>query len=878
VLDFLRRLFGPRSRSPRTPHDLEVEIEQRRRAEKELARKNRQLIEAERVKRDFFANLSHELRTPLTLILAPLESLLSGEFGPIGPTQRTGLQTVHNNAVRLLQMVTGVLDVTRLEATSVTVKREPVRLAALTRALFDDFQPLFRQGDLTGELDTRATEGAVLLDRYLYERIFFNLVSNAIKFTPAGGRVFIRVSVTAGRLRLAVRDTGIGISSSDLPMLFQKFRQLETSSTRRFEGSGLGLTLVKEFAGLLDGTVSVASTLGEGSEFVVECPAPPASTSDATDRPVLPKLVQRHTPPPPTRGATPLVTPAVILDSRSGEDSVPGDPFPTLPLVLVAEDNTELAAYICTLLRGSYQTVTARDGEEAIDQIRSSVPDLVLADVMMPKCDGLALCRAVKGNPATSGIPVILLTALTHRDALLRGWEAGADEYLFKPFHPRELLTRLQSLLSAARERRLGEARLRRANAELEERVRQRTAELAQLNCSLVAEVAQRRRLEQELRLRVEQLAEGDRRKDEFLAMLAHELRNPLAPVRNALHVLKLAPTDSTDFARVRAMMERQVDHLVLLVDDLLDVSRITRGVIELRKRPVLLADVLTQAVETTGPLLSARRHELRVVIPPEAVQLEGDPTRLAQVVSNLLNNAAKYTDPGGLIELSASVENEHAVIRIRDSGIGIPAEMLGRVFDLFVQLNRTIDRSQGGLGIGLTLVRRLVELHGGTVEAHSEGLGKGSEFVVRLPILKELPPALQVNGIGAARGVSTGRRVLVVDDNIDAAQTLALLLRVSGHVVRMAHDGPSGLAAAQEWLPEFVLLDIGLPGIDGYEVARRLRGEAESSKITLIAVSGYGQDEDRRRSAEAGFDEHLVKPVEPTALQRLLAGGGMAS
>jgi CheY-like chemotaxis protein len=370
--------------------------------------------------------------------------------------------------------------------------------------------------------------------------------------------------------------------------------------------------------------------------------------------------------------------------------------------------------------------------------------------------------------------------------------------------------------------------------------------------------------MEKQLQQRAEQLAEADRRKDEFLAMLGHELRNPLAPLKNAARLLTLRGTPD---AEVRGI-DRQVRQLARLVDDLLDVSRISRGKIMLQKEAVELAEVLERAVEISRPIIAARRHELAEVLPPEPVYLEADPTRLAQALANLLNNAAKYTPEGGHIRLTAERQGAEVVLRIRDNGVGITPEMLPRVFDLFVQADQTLDRSQGGLGLGLTLVKSLVELHGGRVEAFSEGLGKGSEFVVHLPVgATRLTP---VPSAGVKLG-GAGSHVLVVDDNVDAADTLAMFLRVKGHEVRTANDGPSALELVGIYQPEVVLLDIGLPGMDGCEVARRLRDQTNYKPLLLVALTGYGRDEDCRRGVEAGFDHYLVKPVDPEELQMLL-------
>jgi PAS domain S-box-containing protein len=370
-----------------------------------------------------------------------------------------------------------------------------------------------------------------------------------------------------------------------------------------------------------------------------------------------------------------------------------------------------------------------------------------------------------------------------------------------------------------------------------------------------------------------ESLREADRRKDEFLAMLAHELRNPLAPIRNAVQLMKLLGPEEPNLRRARELIDRQVVHLARLVDDLLDVSRITRGKIKLHKEPLELATVIARAVEASRPLIEERRHALAVSLPPNPVPLLGDATRLAQVFSNLLNNAAKYTEQGGQIGLTVETDGGAAVVRVRDSGVGISPELLPRVFDLFVQGDRSLARSEGGLGIGLTLVKSLVEMHGGTVEAFSDGPGRGSEMRVRLPVLEgrrgQGPGPAPA---GAARTRTASRRVLVVDDQADAAESLAMLLRAEGHEVRTAPDGAAALEAARAYHPEVILLDIGLPRMDGYEVARRIRAQAGLEDVVLVAVTGYGQEEDRRRAAAAGFDAHLVKPADLAALLALFA------
>jgi signal transduction histidine kinase/ActR/RegA family two-component response regulator len=382
---------------------------------------------------------------------------------------------------------------------------------------------------------------------------------------------------------------------------------------------------------------------------------------------------------------------------------------------------------------------------------------------------------------------------------------------------------------------------------------------------AVIEDITERKHAEEDLR-------EADRRKDEFLATLAHELRNPLAPIRNSLHIFRMKGIQDPAVERVTGMMERQVAHMVRMVDDLLEVSRISRGKIELRKERVELAGVLRTAVDTSMPLIEAGGHKLSIHVPEEPLTMDADPVRLAQVFANLLNNSAKYTREGGEISMSVTAENGMAVVCVKDNGEGIPPQMLKRVFNMFTQVN-TGSRAQGGLGIGLTLARTLVHLHGGTIEAFSDGEGKGCEFIVRLPLAQPQHDAKPVAPQPAAQPQSLAlKRVLVVDDNEDAADSLGMLLQFLGAEVMVVHDGRSALAALKTFRPAVILLDLGMPEMNGLEVARRVREDPEHKGMTLVALTGWGQREDRRRTHEAGFDYHLVKPADVSTLQSILS------
>lgn len=525
-------------------------------------------------------------------------------------------------------------------------------------------------------------------------------------------------------------------------------------------------------------------------------------------------------------------------------------------ILLVDDQPGKLLTYEAMLSELGENLIKANSGREALEHLLKTDITVVLMDVSMPELDGFELAEIIRGHPRYQKTAIIFVSAvhLTDLDRL-KGYESGAVDYVSVPVIPELLRAKVSVFAELYRKTRESE----RLNRELEQRVAERTAELE-------ASTARQTEL-------AEQLRQADRRKDEFLALLAHELRNPLAPVRNAVTIMRMKNSDDPELAWCRDVIERQANQLTRLVDDLLDVSRITRGKIKLRLEPLDLATVLEAAVETSRPLIDAHKHELVLTLPKDRVRIEGDLTRLTQVIANLLNNAAKYQNEGGRIELTAACDRGEAVISVKDQGVGIAPEMLAQAFDLFSQGERAPDRAQGGLGIGLSLVKNLVEMHGGSVGGVSGGLGKGSEFVVRLPCVAAEPDALRdLAPDSAMTQASHPLRVLVVDDSMDAAESLAKLLRLAGHEVLVAHDGAEALEIAEAERPAVMLLDIGLPGMDGYEVCRRIRQQGRSD-ARIIAVTGYGQERDRERSRDAGFDSHAVKPVDPTELMKLVSG-----
>lgn len=1366
------------------------------------------LVELDRAKTTFFSNVSHEFRTPLTLLLGPLENLLNDQREPLSDAVRETLTVATRNARRLLRLVNTLLEFSRIEAGRVQARFEPTDLAQYTADLASVFRSATDVAGLRLVVDCPPLNEPGYVDRDMWEKIVLNLLSNAFKYT-FDGEIAVTLRVCDGHACLSVRDSGTGIPDEEVPKLFNRFHRIESTPSRTHEGSGIGLALVGELAKLHGGSVDVATRLGEGSTFTVKIPL--GKDHLPPERVVMPGTHTTHSEAgafveealrwlpednaardgQPAAGASVQASAATQAPSVGSAEHEAG----AVARIVLADDNADMRDYVRRLLEGRYQVIAVSDGQQALECCRRRRPDLVITDIMMPRLDGFELLRAFRADPQTATVPVIMLSARAGEEARLGGLESGADDFLVKPFHARELLARVASQIAAARVRnealkreqilrresetlnavardltaeldlqnllqkvtdagtnltgaqfgaffynhqneqgqsyqlfalsgapyevfdhfemprktllfdatyrgegvvraddvtldprygkcpphyglppghlpvrsylavpvvsRLGEvlgglffghaeagvfderaerlaqgvaaqaavaidnarlygnarrelshrADVEAALRETQRRYRQlvesvpaalytcdrdgkiqvyndaavelwgrRPSDETGLWCAaykvlhpdgtpippqawpVMLAVQQKRpqsaeviverpdgtrrnvlahpqpildekgnvqglvnmliditdrkqayaalrqseerftrfmqhlpglawlkdlegryvfvnhateklvgmkaeeicgRTDEELfppesaalfrkhdqealqspsgietietlraadgihttlaskfpvpgmdgqptliggiaiditeRIRAEQhlresearfrnmannapvpiwvmglngcefinreferlwgltlddvggmrwssrvhpddlepylaayndaferhvpfegqcrflaasgeyrwvkskasprftesgaflgfvgcsvditdikqseqsLRQADRRKDEFLAVLAHELRNPLAPIRTGLELLRQLGLNDGPLEEICATMDRQTRQMVRLIDDLLDVSRITRGTMELRKHVCTLASIVESAVEAVQPIIDEAGHQLHVELPPERVVLFADSTRLAQVLSNLLNNAAKYMPPGGQIWLQAQRQEGSLRITVRDTGIGIPPDMLDSIFEMFTQVDRTLERSHSGLGIGLTLVKRLVEMHGGTVSAHSDGRGHGSEFCVTLPLTEEEPvdPASQVS----QQPQQVDRyRILVADDNVDAARMLALILSGQGHEVRTAADGLAALAVAAEFQPQVALLDIGMPKLNGYETAQRIRQQPWGRDMVLIAVTGWGQQEDKRLSREAGFDHHLVKPIDMETLQRLLS------
>jgi PAS domain S-box-containing protein len=893
------------------------------------------LAELDRAKTTFFSNVSHEFRTPLTLMLGPLEDILNRPSDSVFAENRELLTVVHRNAVRLLKLVNTLLDFSRLEAGRMQAAYEPTDLANATTDLVSAFRSAVERVGLRLIVDCPELPEPIYVDRDMWEKIVLNLVSNAFKFTFEG-EIEVRLRPNGQRVELTVRDTGVGIPAEHLPRIFERFHRVAGARARNHEGTGIGLALVHDLVKLHGGTVAVSSTADVGTTFTVVLPI--GSSHLPGDR-----IGGTRTLAPTAMGATPYLVEALRwLPEEVSETSLALPPSAVRRSerrVLIADDNADMRDYLRRLLSEYWTVEAVADGNAALAAVRATIPDLVLTDVMMPGLDGFELLKALRNDAATRTVPVILLSARAGEEARVEGLDAGADDYLVKPFSARELIARVNSHLEIARTR----AEATQREQELRERLESILAGIREQFLTLdgdwrytyvndrvvdvtglsrdrllgqsvwdlfpemrgtilerearraaaekvpahfeylhapwnrwfevsvypssagvsvfVGEITERKRAE-------EALVASDRAKDEFLAMLGHELRNPLGALASAVRILELEQRTPDHDARARGVIARQLGHLSRLVDDLLDISRVTSGKIHLDRRMLNMANVVMRAVEGLRSRGATARHQLTVETSP--VWVNGDETRLEQVVSNLVGNALRYTPADGGISIRVRRDGGACVLAVEDNGIGVPSDMIDRIFDLFVQGQRPIDRAQGGLGIGLTLVRRLVELHGGTVEAKSEGSGKGTVFIARLPAADV---GLETPTIAEPAVPHRRRRILLVEDNDDAREALSTALRLLGHEVHEVADGLSAIDAAISLDADVALIDIGLPRLDGYGVAQRLR--EKGLRTYLVALTGYGQSDDRRRAEVAGFDRHLVKPVDPAILDAVLSEVG---
>jgi PAS domain S-box-containing protein len=942
------------------------DITEKKAQEREIEQKNIELQgllerirELDEIKTQFFANVSHELRTPLALILGPAQRLIDDEGLLTRSQRRDSAQVISRNARMLLKHVNDLLDMSKIDAGKLKIDLQETDIGELVRFLASHFSVLAAERGIEYVIDAGAVCPAAV-DSDKLQRVVMNLLANAFKFVPDGGRIRCSIEQSSGEFTVCVEDSGPGVSEDLRQAIFERFRQLDGGSSRRVGGTGLGLAIAKEFVEMHKGQIAVLDSDLGGARFLITIP--------------VHHLSQRATSNELVRPATGTAVDGTLLQGLIDELRPEGKDqleeavtqVGPRPRILVVEDNRDMNKFIGECLSPYYEVISAFDGREGLEKAMKFKPSLVLSDIMMPNVSGDEMLSEMRQLPDLNKTPVLLLSAKADETLMVRLLDEGAQDFIVKPFAEKDLIVRVRNLIvaeearqealrSLAREHKAREEAemqkqllhslfmqsptliavlrgpefivemanpplcnlwglnqsdvINRPLAELRPTIRHQgflallnrvyqTGEphvgketpavfehegqartryfnymyspfrsiqgdiegIFAISSEVTAQVLAREQVEG---LR-EAAESANRTKDEFLAMLGHELRNPLSPIVTALHLMKLRPDDSE---RARIVIERQVNHLVRLVDDLLDVSRIARGKVELKKEPLEIWDVVSKGIEMVSPLVEQRGHTLTVDVPATGLQVDGDPTRLSQVFSNLLTNAAKYTTNAGHITVRAVAVDKEIVLSVRDTGIGIAPEVLGRIFDLFVQERQAVDRSQGGMGLGLTIVRNLIQLHGGSVVAKSDGVGQGSEFIVRLPRITRGPDHgnssdFEVNSLGSIGPRAGAPRILIVDDNEDAAAMLEGGLILKGHITRVAHDAPAALQIAAQFLPDVAFIDIGLPVMDGYELASHLRSIPELANLRLIALTGYGQPSDRQKTLQAGFHRHLVKPV----------------
>ena len=1092
------------------------------------------LAELDRAKTVFFSNVSHEFRTPLTLMLGPLEETLTNCSSLLPPNEREQLEMVQRNGLRLLKLVNTLLDFTRIEAGRVQASYEPTDLATFTAELASVFRSTIKQAGMQLLVNCPALPAPVYVDREMWEKIVLNLLSNAFKFTFAG-EIAVSLQWTNDHVELAVRDTGTGIPAEEIPHLFERFHRVQGAQGRTFEGSGIGLSLVQELVRMHGGTVQVTSVLGEGSCFTVSIPTgsahlpqdriSAARTLASTALGANPYLEEalRWLPPEESRGRREAGGEEIIHKDFPNVHSSPASPAPSAPsaspaspapsaYILLADDNADMRDYVKRLLSQQYEVEAVSDGLAALSSAHQRIPDLVLTDVMMPGLDGFGLLQELRADPQTREVPIILLSARAGEEARVEGLEAGADDYLIKPFSARELLARVEANLKLAQLRKeatrreqalrteaeavkvrlesvlagindqfivldregrytfvndqvtevtgfpkeelLGKSiwelfpdlvgsifdtQVHRAVAEqtvvrvevfypplqrwlenriypfadgvtifvtditdrkqvekalleseerfrnmadnapvmiwvtdpsgyctylskswydftgqteetglgfgwldalhpedredardvllathkrceafrLEYRLRRKDGEyrscldaaspwfgvegqfkgyigsVIDISERKAAEAERDRLLQREQAARAE-AERANRIKDEFLAVLSHELRSPLNPILGWAKLLQGRKLDEQATQRALETIERNAKLQTQLIEDLLDVSRILRGKMVLNVSPVNLITVIQAAIETVRLAAEAKRIEIQTMFASNMERVSGDSARLQQIVWNLLSNAVKFTPAGGRVEVSLSLVNRHSSfagsdaprtndqgqmtkyvqIQVKDTGKGITREFLPHVFEYFRQEDGTTTRKFGGLGLGLAIVRHLTELHGGSVHADSPGEGQGATFTVRIPLMatgSELPQDTN----SATSAIDLGElRVLVVDDEADMRELVGFILEQRGAEVQTAASALEALIVFDQFNPHVLISDIGMPMMDGYMLMRqvRTRSPEQGGQIPAIALTAYAGELDQRQALAAGFGQHIAKPVEPDELVKAIA------
>lgn len=784
--------------------------------------RTKMLSELDNAKTQFFSNISHEFRTPLTLIINPIEEALKNSEAYSG-TDRKNLIMVHRNAIRLQKLVNTLLDFSSIESGQTEAYFELTDIDEFTSELASNFRSIIENAGLRFTVHCEKIEECIYIDREMWEKIILNLLSNAFKFTFSGEIEVLLSNLSDTRIELAIRDTGCGISSDELPYIFDRFYRIKNSIGRTHEGTGIGLALVRDLILMHGGEITANSILGKGTVFYISMlkgskHLPPKQVYEKKKELTVPVKSQT------------FITEMLHWSQNISTQNVNTESFSNFR-ILIVDDNNDMCDYLVRLLKEHWLVQSANNGQMAFNLFKQTIKypekfqpfDLILTDIMMPNLDGFQLLNILKADSATSDIPIIMLSARAGEESRIASLQAGADDYLVKPFSTKELIIRIRKLLNLSKPRK-----------------------------SLI-----------------EILKEADRRKDNFLAMLSHELRNPLAVISNSNYMLSHMTLTKEASQRAQATIERQIQQITRLVDDLLDVTRITQNKIQLQCQLIDLNVLAGQTIDDNMSFFA--NSDLRLIKQfsdfPLFVYI--DPIRISQVISNLLQNATQFSLPGGLVCVHTNKVDEHAIVRVLDDGIGIEADVIEQLYEPFMQADRSLHRSKGGLGLGLALVKGLIELHGGEVNIQSEGTGKGAEFIIKLPLAKNNE---EINrNINEKIEFTSKRKVLIIDDNIQAADSLSMIIETFGHTAHIAYTSLDGIKKAEEIQPHFILCDIGLPFMNGYEVAAILKANEKLSATHLIALSGYAQPNDIEKSYGAGFDKHLAKPPNLVELKKLL-------
>ncbi|MCT7991680.1 ATP-binding protein [Laspinema olomoucense] len=827
------------------------------RANQELQALYRQLKQLDELKSQFFANVSHELRTPLALILGPTQKLIGDR--QLLDEQRRDLLVIERNARMLLKQVNDLLDISKLEAGKMELAAVPLDLASLIRQVAANFDALAFEREINLTVQTPESLGTQL-DRQKIERVVLNLLSNAFKFTPPGGKIDCSLSLAEGEnkpVTIAIQDSGPGVPQERRETIFERFSQIEGGSTRRFGGTGLGLAIVKEFVELHQGTITVADAPLGGAMFTVQLPME-----------VLPDI-------PKTASESSLwddLAEAAIAELKLEVETsprilVPNDPR---PLVLIVEDNPEMNRFVCDILGRDYQIATAFNGEQGLEQALTLNPDLIISDVMMPEIGGDRLVSLLRSNPDFANVSIIMLTAKDDDDLRVQLLREGVQDYLMKPFSVEELRARVGNAISIKRVRDLLQQELTSQSSDVEVLASELAFHKRELEAALILQQQQS-----------EELVKANQIKDEFLSIVSHELRTPLNSILGWTQLLRTRQLNETTKIKALETIERNAKQQVNLIEDILDVSRIIRGKIRLQLRPVNLIPLVEAALDTMLPTAEAKGIHIDFNFDPAIALVSGDSDRLQQVAWNLLSNAVKFTPSGGSVSVAIAQTDSFITLQVQDTGIGINPDFLPHIFDGFRQADSSTTRAYGGLGLGLTIVRHLVELHGGQVEALSEGEGQGATLIVQLPILPK-PPQDEGDETSCSRedGVSSelwaldGLQVLVVDDDPDTGDLMEAMLTDYGVRVRVVTSVSQAIALMDQFKFDVLVSDIGMPGEDGYHLIHQIRQhEGDSnSHIPAIALTAFASEEDRAQSLLAGFQKHLSKPVEPAQLAKVLA------